>query len=299
MLGDFLKGNCMKKYFVVSDIHSFATPLITSLKDAGFDEKNPEHVLIVCGDVFDRGTETIEVYNFLKSIPEDRCILIRGNHEALFLQLLEKDYPESHDFSNGTVLTFCQIAGYNADTAYELRIGYHMSYGTYFDNEFIDQKCQTVWNMIKAKVKKSEITKWIKSKQWKNYYELDNYIFVHSFIPLNYVPDNSKESYYREYDIYNGITDAFEFNPNWRNAEDDDWEDASWGCPFVFFDAGLFDEEKKNNKILVCGHFRCSAFNEHYLNLSDCHEIYKGDNLIAIDTTTALTNKVNVLVIEK
>lgn len=287
------------KYFVCSDIHSFYTPLKTELLKTGFDENNPEHILIVCGDVFDRGLETVEVYNFLKSIPKDRCILIKGNHEALFLQLLEKDYPESHDFSNGTVLTFCQIAGYNADTAYELRIGYHISYGTYFDSEFIDKQCQLVWNTIKAKVKKSEITKWLKSKQWVNYYELDNYIFVHSFIPLTYTPEKSTEAFYKEYAIYHGVTDAFEFNPDWRNAADLDWEDASWGCPYVFFDSGFFNEEVKNNKILVCGHFRCSAFNEHYLNLTGCHDTYKGDNLIALDATTALTNKVNVLVIDK
>ena len=286
----------MKKYFVVSDIHSFATPLITSLKDAGFDKENPEHILIVCGDAFDRGTETIEVYNFLKSIPEDRCILIRGNHEALFLQLLEKDYPEDYDFSNGTVLTFCQIAGYDADTAYELKIGYHISYGTYFDNEFIDQKCQSVWNMIKAKVKKSEITKWLKSKQWVNYYELDKYIFVHSFIPLLF--NNSERGLNEDYCIYYGLTQYFSENPDWRSATDEEWASAAWGCPYVFFDAGLFNQEKEKGKILVCGHYRCSEFNEHYLNSNtDNHNIYFGDNLIAIDATTAWSDQVNVLVI--
>ena len=70
----------------------------------------------------------------------------------------------------------------------------------------------------------------------------------------------------------------------------------TWGCPYKFFDAGLFNEEIEDDKILVCGHYKCSAFNERYLNLSG-HDIYYGKNLIAIDATTALSQQVNVLVI--
>lgn len=99
------------KYFVISDVHSFASEMKASLKEAGFDKRNKNHTLIVCGDVFDRGYETIEVYKFLKSIPKKRCILVKGNHESLYFELLEKYFPDRHDFSNGTVRTFCNIAG--------------------------------------------------------------------------------------------------------------------------------------------------------------------------------------------
>ena len=101
------------KYFVVSDIHSDYTGLKTALKNAGFNKRNKDHTLIVCGDVFDRGSETVELYKFLTSIPKKRCILIKGNHELLYEELLDKSFPESHDFSNHTVDTFCQIAGYS------------------------------------------------------------------------------------------------------------------------------------------------------------------------------------------
>ena len=104
----------MKKYFITSDIHSFYTPLITALEKKGFDVNNPEHILVVLGDVFDRGYETLEVYAFLTVVlPEDRVILVRGNHELLYLDLLEKSFPDSYDFSNGTVRTFCQIARFD------------------------------------------------------------------------------------------------------------------------------------------------------------------------------------------
>ena len=103
------------KYFIVSDIHSFYTELKRALDKAGFNKRNKDHTLIVCGDVFDRGSETVELYKFLISIPKKRCILIKGNHELLYEELLEKSFPESHDFSNHTVDTFCQIAGYSQE----------------------------------------------------------------------------------------------------------------------------------------------------------------------------------------
>lgn len=44
----------MKKYFVASDIHSFYTPFIKELNKTGFDLNNEEHILIICGDLFDK-----------------------------------------------------------------------------------------------------------------------------------------------------------------------------------------------------------------------------------------------------
>ena len=280
-----------KKYFVISDVHSFYTPMVDALTNSGFELNNPNHILIVCGDIFDRGQETLEVYSFLKDLPKDRCILIKGNHEELYFKLLNKNYPEEHDFSNGTVSTFCQIAGYSLDVVYDLRYGYYIHYGTYFDQEGVDPDCQVIWDAIKRKVKNSEITKWLKSKQWVNYYELDKYIFVHSFIPLNFKPERLIS---QDYATYYGMTQYFTFMENWREADNDQWASAAWGCPFVFFDEGLFDPEKEKGKILVCGHYRCSEFNKHYLD-KESFESYIGENLIAIDATTVLSGKVNVL----
>lgn len=286
------------KYFVVSDIHSFYKPLLKSLKAAGFDKKNPEHTLIVCGDVFDRGSETLKVYRFLKSIPKKRIVLIRGNHESLYLDLLDKSYPEEHDFSNGTVHTFCQIAEEGLDAAYDLARGYNLMIAEQFG--FVSKEMIVnyvdLWEHIQIKVKNSEITKWLQSSQWLNFYELDKYIFVHSFIPLTW-----NDKYYGGLEaryIYEGVTEAFLEKENWREATDEEWEKASWGCPYKFFDAGLFNQEIKNGKILVCGHYKCSAFNKHYLSEEDNHNIYFGQNLIAIDATTGLSGQTNVLVID-
>ena len=56
----------MKKYFIVSDAHSFYEILIKELNKFGFDMNNQDHVLILCGDLFDRGSESIKIYNFIK-----------------------------------------------------------------------------------------------------------------------------------------------------------------------------------------------------------------------------------------
>ena len=50
-----------KKIFAISDIHGFYTEMITSLKESGYDEDNPEHLLIVCGDKFDREREDLSM----------------------------------------------------------------------------------------------------------------------------------------------------------------------------------------------------------------------------------------------
>ena len=55
----------MKKYFVTSDIHGFYNEFISALDRSGFNIDNPDHILIICGDIFDRGSETLDVFNFL------------------------------------------------------------------------------------------------------------------------------------------------------------------------------------------------------------------------------------------
>lgn len=81
----------MEKYFITSDTHSFYNELIEELNNKGFDVNNNDHIIIMCGDLFDRGPDSLKIYNFIKSLPKDRRVLIRGNHEYLFIDLLGKD----------------------------------------------------------------------------------------------------------------------------------------------------------------------------------------------------------------
>ena len=63
-----------------------------ALDDAGFDEKNDNHVFVSCGDLFDRGVENRKVYDFIRCLK--RKVLICGNHdERLLTTLLAHDLP--------------------------------------------------------------------------------------------------------------------------------------------------------------------------------------------------------------
>ena len=160
-----------KKYFFVSDIHSHYTPLVEALHGNGFDENNQEHILCVLGDVFDRGHETLEVYNYLKSFPKERLILIKGNHEILYQQLLDDVFPAKSDFSNGTVRTFCHIADFDehlVNKKYWLVKAICEGVNSDELDDYANM-AKDYWRQVKEIVAQDEITQWIKSKEWLNY----------------------------------------------------------------------------------------------------------------------------------
>ena len=80
----------MKKYFIVADVHGYFDILNQSLKEAGFDENNPEHFFVSLGDLLDRGKQPRECLQFVNSL--ERKILIRGNHEDLMEEMIAFHY---------------------------------------------------------------------------------------------------------------------------------------------------------------------------------------------------------------
>lgn len=155
----------MKKYFVMSDIHSFYGPFILELDKAGFEKYNPNHILIICGDLFDRGPQSVELLHYLLSLPEDRLILIRGNHEDLMEecleQLEERQTVGYHHFTNGTVKTISQFALVNE---YDLASGF-------YNFREIKRLMSGYFKLIERCV---------------DYYELGDYIFVHGWVPTDF-----------------------------------------------------------------------------------------------------------------
>lgn len=99
-----------KIYFNVGDIHGEYHSLIKALNDAGYDENNPLHWLISVGDLFDRGNQNVEVYEFFKRI--NRKLMILGNHDEFLLDFLNDitlDY-EWHCEHNGLWETLSDFA---------------------------------------------------------------------------------------------------------------------------------------------------------------------------------------------
>ena len=239
------------KFFVVSDIHGFYDEFIVALNKAGFDKNNKNHWLVSCGDEFDRGEKSVKVMSFLMNL--ERKILIRGNHMQLLEELCMRGFPYSYDKSNGTFKTV-------------------ISFGN-FDGRNFDECCDITWNKI-ARYRELLV----------NYFETQNYIFVHSFLPL--ISEGK----------YNPI---YKYREDWREATDQEWESAMWVNPFKLLEQGL----NKTNKTIVFGHFhtsyqwakdgKCSEFGEDAI-----FEPYFGENYIGIDRCTAYTGKCNVIVIE-
>ena len=122
-----------------------------------------------------------------------------------------------------------------------------------------------------------------------NYFETKHYIFVHSWIPL--ISKDELPAYYTR-------DRKFEFNPNWRNASQEEWDSAMWGNPFDLAEQGLLPD-----KTIVFGHWHCStgwAKSEGRSEFGDDAKFdpYYGDRFISIDACTVYSGKCNVIVLE-
>lgn len=284
-------------YFVVSDTHSFYTELVEALNKSGYNKHNKNHTLVIIGDLFDRGDETMELYNYLTSIPEDRLVLIRGNHEILYKTLLCKNFPESHDWSNGTVKTFSHISKIDRE-----QLKWQPYY--FYDDSLIKETPYDVWHRMVDEVKNSPVTKFLNSNKWFNYYEIGPYILTHAFIPLKLKTEFDQ---YKNRPMYYIDDSWLEYDPNWREANQSQWNEATWGCPYKLYQQGCFKAEEDSEKTLVVGHWHTAAFfeNINHEKSSKKTSIFWSKGLIAIDggvqinKDNEMVHKQNVLIIDE
>lgn len=141
------------KYFVSGDIHGFYDEWQSELKEKGFDISNPEHKIILCGDLFDRGSQPKEIIEFVLK-HKDKVILIRGNHEDLMEQMIERNSSDYGDLCNGTAQTIVDL------------------YPEWQISEFDLKK-------IAKETRLQEVL-----DMCIDYYETKHYIFVHAWIPI-------------------------------------------------------------------------------------------------------------------
>ena len=241
------------KYYVTADIHGFFTPFMVALKASGYFEDAGEKKLIICGDLFDRGKEAVDLQRFVMENNND-LILIRGNHEDMFCELVGRDKGLAfyHHVHNGTYQTALALTGYDATMA-QIR---------HYD--FAEEARKTLY-----------YTEIIPSML--DYYETAHYVFVHGWIPCK---GNRKDA--------------------WRTASPEKWEESRWYNGMDEAKAGVLVE----GKTIVCGHWHCSyGHSEFEGNGSEFGEDadfspYYGKGIIALDACTAVSGKVNVIVLE-
>jgi len=254
------------KYFVVSDVHSFCNILLKTLHQKGFEISNPDHVLIVCGDLFDRGDESVGIFNFVTKLAEqNRFIYIRGNHEDLLREAVfdieTHNLEIRHHISNGTMKTIEHFTGIHV---FDLITGC-------YDKKQFNEEINSILKFI--------------DEYAVDYYELDEYIFVHGWIPT--IVKQTKFSDYNP--------------PLIADFPDGDWNEARWYNGMEFWNRG----SRIDGKTIVCGHwhtnyghskidYKCSEWGPDAIFDPFIH-----DGIIAIDACTAYSKKINCIVIER
>ena len=259
------------KYYVVADIHSFYEPFMEVLEEKGFF-KSEYNKLILLGDALDRGPDAKKVIDFLLSLhKEGRLIYVKGNHEELFVDCLQSisrgeifdiACGMSHHYSNGTFETLLKIADMKSNVALEFP------------------------DVLVSKVMKSDYYQ-ILLPSCVDYFEIGPYIFTHGYIPT-FVKGNMP---------YDKCT----YNPDWRNADIEEWRTARWLNGMAIACKHRIIEP---NKPIVVGHFHTSYGHYRYGNKGSefgknaDFSPFRAEGILAIDACTAHTGKVNCIVFE-
>ena len=263
----------MKTYFVFSDVHGFYDELMESLNKAGFNRDNPEHIIISCGDLMDRGPKPRECLQFVNEMHETgRAILIKGNHETLLEEMLERSYPYGYDYSNGTFTTMLDMFPRvtSADAVWE---------GMKRDKDY-KKYCKTLID----------------------FYESDRYIFTHGFIPVVFSDIIDDHGYH---------LDCNRYREDWRDTRGSYkvWDEYPNGARWLN-GIKLGHDIKIPSKTIVVGHYHTSWGHKHYEGLEEFPDIgtpnweksfsiYQEEGLIALDACTVYSGFVNVLKLEE
>ena len=238
------------KYFVSADIHGFFDEWQKALKEKGFDLNNPNHKIIICGDLFDRGRQPKEIIDYILA-HEDKIILVRGNHEDLLEDMIRENYASCVDEKNGTKQTIDDLRRIlNLNDKYSM-----LEVSQKANLQYVVDKCV-------------------------NYYETEHYIFVHAFIPLS---DDWEYDKYWRYASANRWKEARWINPvvlYKKNVYDPEKTIVCghWHCSALWHevDSNKYDEfgPKANFEPFI---------SEHMIAIDACTSYSKKVNVVIIE----------------
>lgn len=262
-----------KTLFFVSDIHGEYTVLRDGLEEAGYDEDNPNHLLVVLGDIFDRGDESKSVYLYLKRLTDEKkAIVISGNHNKFFIDYLDGTNLSPFNYMrNGVRDTFADFLDRTAPFESWCFLEAGIEYPT-------NENFATWLKGARDEINKEypDLLPWLKSLP--HYVETKNYIGVHGAI------DTMVEDWhYPHCERYNLV----------------DWDALD------FDDGSFFGSSIQNtDKTIIIGHFSTWHLRNIYgladINDEEDYSILKRDDgkVIAIDGTINYTKKLNVFKVE-
>jgi UDP-2,3-diacylglucosamine pyrophosphatase LpxH len=252
------------KFFVTSDVHSFFNELMVALNEKGFDKNNKDHILCICGDLFDRGNQTVELFEFVKELQkQDRLIYIRGNHEDLIFDCMNEikqgRLPSSHHFHNQTVKTICQFCGENEWIVHDL--------------SWRDKICETMQPILD-----------FINKNCVDCAEIGDFVLVHGWIPCHQGLDdfrNANREDWKRARWDNGME-------MWRNPKNRvEGETVICGHYHCSYGWSHIDQKYKEFPCKSHKHFQYSF------------QPWIKEGIIAIDSCCAYSGKLNCIVLEE
>ena len=255
-------------FYAVSDIHGHYDALEDMLRSVSFsDYPGSGDVLVVCGDMFDRGSQSLSVYLRLKEMWDRKtAIIIRGNHENMFIDYLEgKNISPFNYIRNGLDETFAEFLHQTKpfETWCVLEEIKNPTYGDFA--EWVGRAREEINDEY------PELLPWLKSLPY--YFETEDYIFTHGAI------DTQVE--------------------DWKNPTIERYGKTGWEA-LVWDDGSFFGKTIMNTgKTVVIGHFGTNHLREMYGIVDNPGEkdysiLHRSDGkVIALDSTVVVSGGLN------
>ncbi len=251
-------GGILVRYYVVADVHGYYSIMRDALEAAGFFTDPEPHKLIMLGDLFDRGTEAKEIQRFVLDLMKEDAVILIRGNH--------EDLFESLVVEDGGIPYSHHLHNGTYDTALQLT-GFTSRSAREHNFAFADKAMETPYY---RKIMPAML----------DYYETERYIFVHGWLPCLI-----------EQGQYCSISD-------WRNSTPREWAEARWINGIKA--AQTFSEAKT----VVCGHWHTSFGHSQYeqkgpeFGEGADFSPYYGPGVIGLDACTALSGKLNVIVLE-
>ena len=264
-----------KKLFIVSDLHGYFKEFVRDLTNAGFDVNNENHLLIVAGDIFDRGPDSKEIYKFLRKLQNiNKAIVLKGNHDNMFIDFLKGKDSWFNFIHNGMKNTFDSFL--ERTMSFESFITIDLGLGM---EKLTEETYDALWKKYQEDTRRTIISENDGILEWftnlPDYYETKNYIITHASIDTE-----AKDWHSPEFSKYRYVS----------------WDACHWD------DGSFFGKELKNtDKKIVVGHYHTDGIREKFnLSYDGTNSILERDDgrIICIDTCTPRTKRVNVLIID-
>jgi hypothetical protein len=269
-----IMAHSFKRALVFSDVHGNLQALLRSLTLLHYNSN--EDLLISCGDNFDRGQENCEMRKFMMKHAHD-AIWLRGNHENMLRDLIERGYPMGYDVSNGTAATLSEFDAETGDTNYH--------------EIFVADELPKLPNATAVIADRQNVVKMV--NDMPHWITMEDFIFTHGWIP------------------HTLLEDAYE--KEWENAE---FCNTRNEFSALRYNDGTYNI-RLNNKTLVVGHWDSEDLKKMFMNYSkpfqydgaflgyagyfEFSDVLSENNpstkVIVLDGCTTLTDTVPVLVL--